>query len=146
MAVVAVGTSEEVTQCECCGRSDLKKTVHLVWTLGEGRSDILGEGYYGTQCAAKALGGTSKEWSRAASGADLKRQVAVSYAKDWLRHYAKEIADTSGTYPEERFAVAWCTQNKLDRTWPNEERALKALAENREIVATNGISALLCAK
>lgn len=42
-----LGINDDVTTCECCGKSDLKCTV--VMTNGEG------EVHYGRQCAARAL-------------------------------------------------------------------------------------------
>lgn len=41
-----LGTCDNVTTCECCGRSDLKRTVAL--------DDGHGTTYYGTTCAARA--------------------------------------------------------------------------------------------
>ena len=43
-----VGTSDEVTTCECCGKSDLKSTVVLGTHDGE-------VSYYGIVCAARHL-------------------------------------------------------------------------------------------
>lgn len=42
-----LGVNDEVTTCECCGKSNLKLTVVL--TDGEG------ERHYGRDCAARAL-------------------------------------------------------------------------------------------
>lgn len=44
-----LGINDEVTTCECCGRTDLKCTVVL--TDDEGMSELR----FGRQCAAKAL-------------------------------------------------------------------------------------------
>lgn len=43
-ALKIVGITDEVLQCECCGKSNLKRTV----LLSDGR-------YYGSNCAARAL-------------------------------------------------------------------------------------------
>lgn len=43
-----LGTTDDVTTCDCCGRKDLKSTVAL--DLGEGD-----QVYYGVTCAARAL-------------------------------------------------------------------------------------------
>ena len=48
-----LGTCDNVTDCECCGRSNLKRTVAL---SNEGATV-----YYGTQCAANATK-RSKAW------------------------------------------------------------------------------------
>ena len=42
-----LGVSDEVTTCECCGKTNLKRTVVL-------QSDA-GQVHYGVDCAAKAL-------------------------------------------------------------------------------------------
>lgn len=44
-----LGINDDVTTCECCGKSNLKCTVVL--TNGEG------EVHYGRDCAAKAIAG-----------------------------------------------------------------------------------------
>jgi hypothetical protein len=46
-AVTFLGVSDDVTTCECCGRTNLRRTVALAFA-GETRR-------YGTACAAKAL-------------------------------------------------------------------------------------------
>jgi hypothetical protein len=43
-----LGISDEVTTCECCGRTNLKKTV----ALDNGNGVVR----YGTECAARAMG------------------------------------------------------------------------------------------
>lgn len=42
-----LGINDEVTTCECCGRSGLKKTV----VLTNGEQEVR----YGTECAARAM-------------------------------------------------------------------------------------------
>jgi hypothetical protein len=45
--VIVLGTTGDITTCECCGKSELKKTVAL---------EVDGEvQYYGTTCAGNAL-------------------------------------------------------------------------------------------
>jgi hypothetical protein len=44
-----LGTCDSVNQCECCGRTGLKKTVAIGNTDGNVR-------YLGTECAARAMG------------------------------------------------------------------------------------------
>lgn len=48
MGVKFLGTSDEVTTCDCCGKSNLKSTVAL--SIDEG--DAV---YFGVTCAARAL-------------------------------------------------------------------------------------------
>jgi len=47
-----LGTTDEVTECEYCGRVDLKGTVVLALLDVDGNRE--GTAYYGTTCAAKA--------------------------------------------------------------------------------------------
>lgn len=46
-----LGITNDVTTCECCGRTDLKRTVVIGHTDADGNvTDIL---HYGTNCAAR---------------------------------------------------------------------------------------------
>lgn len=61
-AAKIIGISEEVTTCECCGRSNLKRTVVL---------DLDGAvRYFGCDCAAKAFRSNSV---RNFNGQDVKK-------------------------------------------------------------------------
>jgi len=68
-----IGTTDEVTQCELCGRPELKGTIVL---------DVLDEDgnrtgelvYYGASCGAKAAGWTTREVQRAAKAADTAQR------------------------------------------------------------------------
>jgi hypothetical protein len=54
------GTTDEVTDCELCGKVELKGTVMLVPLDDDGNAD--GEvSYFGTSCAAKAAGWTVRD-------------------------------------------------------------------------------------
>lgn len=53
------GTSNEITQCELCGKPDLTGTVQMIELDVDG-NDIV-DHYYGTSCAAKAATWTVKE-------------------------------------------------------------------------------------
>lgn len=58
-----LGTSDDVTTCDCCGRSDLKSTVAL-----EIEEAVV---HFGVTCAAKALKVGVKEIRQGTRGADL---------------------------------------------------------------------------
>lgn len=60
-----LGINDEVTTCECCGKSNLKRTVVL--STGEG------EVHYGTECAARALGQSKQDTVKAARTAERGR-------------------------------------------------------------------------
>lgn len=66
-----LGTTDDVTNCDCCGRTGLKSTVALL--VGE---DALEPVYYGVTCAAKALGMRAPEVRKAAKAADDAREAA----------------------------------------------------------------------
>jgi hypothetical protein len=56
-----LGITDEITTCECCGKSGLKRTVALEFSEADVR-------YLGTTCAAKQLPGlTGADVARAAS-------------------------------------------------------------------------------
>lgn len=99
-----LGTTDERSSCDCCGRSDLKRTVVLSTEDG---STV----YFGTSCAAKALRWSSEEVKRVAKDADRiareERQRARMVAakkefKQWeaylVRHtnYGLGIKDWQG--------------------------------------------------
>lgn len=48
-SVKLLGISDDVTTCDCCGRTGLKRTVAM--EIGDGSLPV----YYGTSCAANAL-------------------------------------------------------------------------------------------
>ena len=73
-----LGTTDEVTTCECCGRADLRRTV----CLSDGR-------HLGTECAARALSTTAAHvrnfalrvdhMTRALDAARRARAIEVEY-------------------------------------------------------------------
>jgi hypothetical protein len=82
-----LGITDEKTECECCGRTGLKRTVALDRTDAEGNltGDVT---YFGTDCAAKAICGTSthKSVNRKAAESIAQLGRAIEYARKWLRH------------------------------------------------------------
>jgi hypothetical protein len=68
------GTTDGVTECELCGRVDLKGTIVLAPLDEDGNEeDVV---YYGTSCGAKAAGWTTKEVQDAAKKADREAHEA----------------------------------------------------------------------
>ena len=79
----ALGTSTEVEECHCCGRTNLKKTVKLGVLDQDG--NIQEVVYYGTDCAAKATG-WNKQWMRTElSKADKQRRDNEHSAKNFIQ-------------------------------------------------------------
>lgn len=62
-----LGSTDDVTTCECCGRADLKSTVAL--RLTEDSEPV----YFGVTCAAKALSVGVKEIKAATAKADREK-------------------------------------------------------------------------
>lgn len=95
------GTTDEVTECDLCGKVELKGTVMLLPLDGDGDAD--GEiNYFGTSCAAKAAGWTVREVragiKRAAvekQTAERKRRIAERDAE--TKAYNAWVAETYGT-------------------------------------------------
>lgn len=93
-----LGTSDDVTQCECCGRDDLKKTV----ALSVDDSDPL---YFGEVCAAHALSRSAKDIRAMARQADdaarrereaaaeRERSASFERGRAWLNERVPELRD-----------------------------------------------------
>lgn len=71
-----LGITEEINACQCCGKTNLQKTV-AIENLETGEI-----GYFGTSCAmqpAKCFGFEKREMSRAL--ADFKQAEQIKYMK-----------------------------------------------------------------
>ncbi len=79
-----MGTTDERTTCDCCGKTGLKATVCLRST--ETGDDV----FYGVVCAARALKTGSKDIKAAAKNADEVKAAAIQAAKD--AQYRAEFA------------------------------------------------------
>ena len=92
-----VGSTDEVTACECCGRQDLKGTVILVEVDQDGNQSQ--EMYFGCVCAAKASGQTSKFIKSEAKAADeAKAKARASFINQFRINSAahKELNEING--------------------------------------------------
>lgn len=71
-AFKVLGTTTDVTDCQLCGRTDLKGTIALAPLDVDGNQ--AGETvYYGSDCGAKAAGWTQKDIRQKAKSADDAR-------------------------------------------------------------------------
>lgn len=70
-----LGTTDDVTTCECCGKANLKSTVAI--ELQDGDDAV----YYGVTCAARALKATVKDVKAGTKRADDERREAEMAAK-----------------------------------------------------------------
>ena len=80
-----LGTTDEVTECELCGRQELKGTVML--GILDDDSNVEEVVHYGSSCGAKAAGWTTKFVRDEAKAADKARRAAERAAAD-ERHSA----------------------------------------------------------
>lgn len=69
-----LGTTDERTTCECCGKSDLKHTV-AIRDLDSGE-----DRFFGTSCAARALKVQVAEVRKGTAAADKAARVAKQAA------------------------------------------------------------------
>lgn len=88
-----LGITDERTECDCCGKANLKCTVAIEDTDndGNGTGNIA---YFGRDCASRKIYGNNKSGNVKAVES-LGR--AIEYARKWLRftekHTAKVVAD-----------------------------------------------------
>lgn len=70
-----LGTTDDVTTCELCGREELRGTTVLeaLDVEGNGTGELL---HYGSSCAARAAGWSTREVVTAAKAADDARREA----------------------------------------------------------------------
>lgn len=82
-----IGTTDESTECDLCGRVELKCTVMLLPLDADGNAD--GEiTYFGRSCAAKAAGWTVRELN-----ANIKRAAAEKLSAERDRRIAEREAE-----------------------------------------------------
>lgn len=89
--LTVIGTTDDCTVCECCGRSGLKMTVVL-------RDEDGNVTYYGRSCAARATGRKASVIGREILAADHKREQARQLVAQWGRYVAAD-----GTIDTESF-------------------------------------------
>ena len=70
----AYGVTEDITECDRCGKIDLKGTVRMVAQYADGDQD--GEMYMGTDCAARMTGRKAAEIRHEANEATKARRAA----------------------------------------------------------------------
>lgn len=104
MALRIIGISDEVTTCECCGRTNLKKTVVL--TDGEG------EKRYGSECAAKAMRKSGDKFA----------------SKAWVEKVSREIARRPNAPARDSFGVLNVATGRVVTTCSTREIAEQAVA------------------
>lgn len=101
------GTTDDVTQCDTCGRDELKGTVRLELVDGEG--NVHGEVFSGTSCAAQLAGRKAQTIRTEAARADRAREAATREL-----HAAYRDARHAVTYAAEQ---AWMDERGVQRTF-----------------------------
>lgn len=81
----AIGTTDAVTTCDCCGKAGLKLTVAMETSAGE----IV---HYGSTCARRNSGKTSKQIKLEIDAAKVERLRAARAA--WRAHPANVAYQT----------------------------------------------------
>jgi heterodisulfide reductase subunit A-like polyferredoxin len=93
-----LGTTDEITECEHCGRTELKGTIRLGELDEDG--NVEGITYFGAVCGARAAGWTTKEIRKSAAAADRaaaeaarierQRKADEEYAASVLLRYTDQ--------------------------------------------------------
>jgi ribosome-binding protein aMBF1 (putative translation factor) len=96
-----VGISDECTECEVCGRVELKSTVHLV--LGDG-SELRA----GSSCAARKLGTTAAKMRGSVKSFKTRLEIREGEFGDWFR-------GVHGRYPYQHRALSPAADHFVNR-------------------------------
>ena len=82
-----IGTTDETVECQQCGKTELRNTVVLALLDDDGNTTETV--YYGSTCAARALGisGGSRRVLDAARGAGMRVADAARHSRSILDHY-----------------------------------------------------------
>jgi hypothetical protein len=146
-----MGTTGDVTSCDCCHRRGLRRTVALLPLDADGMED--GEvTYYGTGCAAKALTISSYAVRRAARNADIvaaiERRAELRDRARWalprLQEFRVRLVARMEA-GEDPATVAEGSANRLGvAVWRYvPERRPEAEAEARAAFTSGGLAAVL---
>lgn len=135
-----MGTTDEVTTCEICGKPELKGTVILGICDADGNVEEVM--YAGSTCGARKLGGrtTAKRVRDDAAAADYRRSQAVANSADMVAYYGPCEASPAllAAKYEEANAGYFRNHPAADAL----AMARDSLNRHREIIATGGVSAL----
>jgi hypothetical protein len=77
-----LGTTDDVTTCEHCGRVELKGTIRLGVLDADGNVEDVT--YFGAVCGARAAGWTTKDIRKQATAADRAAVEAARVERDRL--------------------------------------------------------------
>lgn len=125
-----IGTTDEITTCGCCGRTDLKGTIVL--------QEIDGGAFvfFGSVCGSKATGWTTKEVKRTAKQADTDRKNAYNAAINshpLTQQIHEEITAANAVVPRMTFT----DRKPLMARWREMGAQVKAEVDAQFAVANN---------
>lgn len=133
MAYVMLGTTDEHTQCESCGRPELRGTVVLGVLDADG--NVEGVAYFGSTCAARALGrparwGSANDLRNEAEALTAQVRAAAENARDFFAYYGydTDIAEVAALYREAHARAMWAP-SVSPAGWRS--RAAEAIARHR---------------
>lgn len=88
-----LGTTDDVTVCELCGRAELRGTVVLAVLDADG-NDTGERVHYGSSCGARAAGWTTAEVNRMAKDADAAARAlrVAEHTAVWDAYHARQTA------------------------------------------------------
>lgn len=95
-AYTFVGTTDDVTTCDCCGRSDLKGTIVL--RPADGGDEV----FFGSVCGAKAQSWTVKDFNVAARSAQKERERIARERENkisWMVRRHPEVVTAAAAIP-----------------------------------------------
>ena len=116
LAYTFIGTTDEVTTCGCCGRSDLKGTIVLQAADG---GDFV---FFGSVCGARAQGWTVKDFNKAAKTAEQARKHAAL-----MQQY--EVTRRVQQHPDVIVAAAAIPMAGSGKTWAERYPFIQARIE-----------------
>jgi hypothetical protein len=120
MNYTAVGTTDENTTCDCCGKPNLKMTVVL-------RDDEGDFHYFGRTCAARATGWKAAYLDRQIIAADNKRNTAARTLATWTAYLADGEAGITRFIHNNQVAIS-----NNPHKYPNREAVAASIRETVE--------------
>ncbi|MFE0648534.1 hypothetical protein ACFVZH_08110 [Streptomyces sp. NPDC059534] len=72
--------TDEITQCELCGRPELRGTVQMIELDADGND--FEDHYFGTSCAAKAAGWTQRDVKAGVKATEAAKREAVRAVRE----------------------------------------------------------------
>ncbi|HWB34885.1 MAG TPA: hypothetical protein VHA75_02565 [Rugosimonospora sp.] len=89
MGWLILGTTDDITTCEVCGKTELRGTVHLGITDADGA--LVDEVYAGTTCAARRVGARTTAVRNAATTYNARLADARRWAAEFSALYGPDV-------------------------------------------------------